>query len=78
MATGRLGPAAKAFIDAQTSNSTQERTYFLNCLAASTAVFNSRAYSFSRGKAEFQQVATSNNNGDFVVFEGAKEVRENI
>jgi len=77
-ATGRLGPAAKAFIDAQTSNSTQERTYFLNCLAASTAVFNSRAYSFSRGKAEFQQVATSNNNGDFVVFEGAKEVRENI
>jgi len=54
-ATGRLGPTAKAFIEQFTSHHTFARSYFLNCLAATTAVYNTRAYTYARSKATFRR-----------------------
>jgi len=57
-ATGRLGPAASMFVAKFSKGDTLKRTYFLNCLAACLARYNSGAYADARARLRFAKGAS--------------------
>jgi hypothetical protein len=51
-ATGRLGPAARAFIDEITGDNTLRRTYFLSAMSACIAKYNSLMFRATRSRLQ--------------------------
>jgi hypothetical protein len=66
-ATGRLGPAATKLIQRLSGKNTSARSYLINCISASIAMYNSQSYAVARRRTHFDAHTTHQRNNNYPI-----------